>query len=330
MNIHALRPTALVAVVLLLPACVSDGPEPAEANEKEVATAEPGSVMEMGRVLLDLDKRVDKYVFWKSQPGEDAARERYVERSAATSLVRLNQDRLIALVGDGSDPTRRRIAAKSLAFATDDRAVDALAACLSEKADARLLTNATFALGEIKSPRTPAMPLIDLLSHPDADVRNNTLLALFQTMEARSRAGASPLDPIERSQAMPLIEAALFEMDDAQVRGHAAACLGTLKDPRSVDALVNLLPDTDPFVRTRTAVALGKIGEPKAIPALVAVIDETPRGTPRTAVTTALTALVEGSGRTVPPGLDDSERAWKAFLKERLGPVETHEVDLRR
>jgi len=273
MRLPPTLPSILCAVALLLSACVSDGPEEVAGAEKETMTAASAGNVEIGRVLIELDQRLDKYVFWKSQPGEDAARERYVERSAATSLVRLHQDRLIAMAKDPSDPTRRRIAAKSLAFATDPSAVDALVGCLGEKPDARLLTNATFALGEIKSARTPAVPLIDLLSHPDPDVRNNTLLALFQTMEARRRTGASPLDPIERSEAMPLIEAALFEMNDSLVRGHAAACLGSLGDPRSVDPLINLLPDPDPFVRTRTALALGKIGDPKAIPALVAVID---------------------------------------------------------
>jgi HEAT repeat protein len=330
MNTRPLACVAVIAAALALPACVSDAPEEAEVSESETMTAEPGSIMETGRVLQELDKRVDKYVFWKSQPGEDAARERYVERSAATSLVRLNQDALIATASDPDDSTRRAIAAKALAFSTDDRAVEALVGCLSEKGDPRLLTNATFALGELKSARTPAMPLIDLLSYPDPDVRNNTLLALFQTMEARRRAGGSVLDPIERTEAMPLIEAALFEMNDPLIRGHAAACLGSIGDPRSVDALVNLLPDPDPFVRTRTAVAIGKIGDPKAITALVAVIDETPRGTPRDAVTTALRVLVERSGRTVPPNIESSERAWTAFLKERLGPSSRDAVDIRR
>ena len=320
---------ALSATALFLSACVSDGPQEVPDSEKATAVASPSTVREIGTVLIELDRRVDKYVFWKSQPGEEAARERYVERSAATSLVRLHQDELIVLVSDASDPTRRRIAAKALAFATDNRAVDALVACLSDRADARLLTNATFALGEMKSPRTPAVPLIDLLSHTDADVRNNTLLALFHVMESRRRAGASPLDPIERVQAMPLIEAALFEMNDSLVRGHAAACLGSLGDPRSVDPLINLLPDPDPFVRTRTAVALGKIGDPKAITALVAVIDDTPRGTPRNAVTTSLRVLVEKSGRTV-PDLEDSERAWVSFLKERLGPSASDRIELQR
>ncbi len=329
MQIPSLSVAAVVVAALALSACVSDGPEVAAGSETEKMTAEPGSIMEIGSVLQELDARVDKYVFWRSQPGEDAARERYLERTAAATLVRLHESQLIATAADAADPTRRTIAAKSLAFSTDDAAVAVLIDCLSDRADARLLTNATFALGEMKNRSTPAMPLIDLLSHPDPDVRNNTLLALFQVMESRRRAGASPLDPVERVAAMPLIETALFDLNDPLVRGHAAACLGSLGDPRSVDALVNLLPDPDPFVRTRTALALGKLGDVKAVPALVAVIDDTPRGNPRDAVITALRVLVERSGRTV-PRIDDTTREWRRFLLARPAGPDPEKVEIPR
>ncbi len=302
--------------------CVSDDEvEPIET--KTEATATVSNRAEYGRTLQLLDVHVGKYVFWKSQPGgksSDASRERYVERMASVSMVRLYQDQLIETAGDSSDLGRQRIAAKSLAFATDPSAVTTLASLLRIDGDTRLIVNATFALAELRSPSTPAPPLIDMLSHIDPDVRNNSLLALHKTMESRRMTGAPPLLPIEKAQAVPLIEAALFEPSDPQIRGHAAACLGTIGDRASVEPLINLLPDPEPFVRTRTAVALGNIGDPRAITALVAVIDETSQGTPRTAVTLALQAIVERGGRTVPPYMAQTERAWIAFLKERLGP----------
>ena len=315
----AVLPALVTALALLVTGCVTETPvEPVSVDTEK--RAEVSGEIELGRALQDLDRRIDKYVFWRSQPGEDAARERYVERSAAVSIVRLHQDALIRTAADRSEPARRRIAAKALGFATDPSAVRTLVDLLGERGDPRLLTNAAFALAELRSPSVPGRPLIDLLGLPDADVRNNALLALFHSMEARRSTGGEPLPPIERAEAVPLIEAALFDPDDHFVRGHAAACLGALGDPRSVDALINVLPDPNPFVRTRAALALGKIGDVKAVPALVAVIDETPRGTPRSAVTTALRVILERAGRQAPPGLEASERAWNAFLRQRLGP----------
>ena len=297
--------------------CVTESAiEPIETTTE--TTVEVANRAEYGRSLQLLDRHVAKYVFWKSQPGDDASRERYVERSAAVSLVRLFQDQLIASAGDSSDLGRQRIAAAALAFSTEPQAVSTLTSLLDRRGDTRLMVNATFALAELRKASTAAQPLIDMLSHPDADVRNNALLALRNTMEARRVTGALALEPTQRAEAIPMIEAALFEPGDAQIRGHAAACLGTLRDPNSVEPLLNLLPDPDPFVRTRTALALGNIGDARAITGLVAVIDETPRGTPRSAVTTALAVIVERTGRTIPPYIEQTERAWMTFLKERM------------
>jgi len=315
------RPIALLCLFTSFAAagCVTDSAvEPVgSTTETEASVAHQA---EYGRTLQLLDQHVTKYVFLKSQGGESAKRERYVERAASVSLVRPFQDRLIATARDSSDLGRQRIAAVALAFSSEPEAVTALTSILDRRGDARLMVNATFALAELRSPSTLAQPLIDLLSHPDPDVRNNTLLALRNSMEARRVTGAAALLPLQRAEALPLIEAALFEPDDPQIRGHAAACLGTLRDPNSVDVLINLLPDPDLFVRTRTAVALAHIGDKRAIVPLIAVIDETPAGIPLDAVTTALEVIVERSGRTVPPYIEQTERAWKSFIKERLGP----------
>ncbi len=309
----------LAALLPFVSACVTEGP-PEPVSDETTKSAGTSGELEFGRTLQDLDKRVDAYVYWLSQPGTEAARRTQIERSAAVSLVRLYEGRIVSAAQDRTDPLRQRIAVKALAFAKDPSAVRALSAALSERGDARLLTSAAFALSQIRSPLTPARPLIDLLSHPDGDVRNNVLLALFHSMDARRSTGANALDPLEQRDAVPLLEAALFDRDDPSIRGHAAACLGTVGDVRSVDALMNVLPDPNPFVRTRTALALGRVGDAKAIPALVAVIDETDAGTPRSAVTTALRVILERNGRQPPAHIADTERAWNAFLRQRLGP----------
>jgi HEAT repeat protein len=327
------RPLALLSLSfgILLAGCVTDNAiEPVESKtETRVQTANKA---EYGRTLQLLDRHVAKYAMLKSMGTEDAKRERYVERSTCVSMVRLVEPQLIETAGDPSDLGRQRIAAVSLSFSTDPAAVATLSRILDRRGDTRLMVNATFALSELKSPATPAAPLVDMLSHRDRDVRNNTLLALYRTMDARYATGAETLSPRLKAEALPLLEAALFDPEDPQIRGHAAACLGTIRDTNSVDPLINVLPDPNTFVRMHTAVALANIGDPRAIAPLVAVIDDTPSGPPRSTITTALAVIVERAGRTVPPYLDQSERAWKSYLKERLGPedFEPSGVDYER
>ncbi len=312
---------ALAASACALPACVSDTPPADVATSASADVVDGGAGVEYGRALMSLDQRVDGYFYWRAQPGADARREADAAYAAVVSSVRLHELRLLATLADASDPTRRRIAAKALAFSKSPQAVPALVSALADRGDATLLTNASLALAELRSPLVPAPPLLDLLTHPDRDVRNHALLALWHSMAARRAARASALDPDEQRRALPLLEAALYDPDDAFVRGHAAACLGAIADPLTVDALLNVLPDPEPFVRLHAANALASVGDPKAIMPLVGVIDETPaNSTARSAVLNALKMILERNGRTVPSGIPDNERAWRAFVNERLGP----------
>ena len=326
------RSLALLTVCALaacLAGCVSEGPAPAPAaplQPVKVSGVDPEEAarreLRLAQALVQLDQRVDRFVMLSSQPGEDARAERNLLGPALAAHVAQFQPELIELVGDASNPERRRIAAKSLAFSDDPAAVTGLVNCLAVKGDVRLLTNATYALGRIHSPSTPTAPLLALLRDPDADVRSNSLMALWHVFDAKHEIGASPLDPVAQRDAMTLLETALFDPADPLVRAHAAAAVGALGDPRGVDPLLNMLRDEHPLVRTQTAIALGKLGDEKAIPALVKVIDNTPAGTPRRAVLLALTALLEKKGITVPTTLGDESRAWERFVRESLGAPE--------
>jgi len=294
------RSAWLPAILLALAAPVAAGCVSESTDREPVGVAEKttssGGELSYGRLLQDLDSRVDRFVHLKSQAGPEALRERELLASALEAVVAQHEGELIASL-TGEELSRQRIAGKSLAFSATDGAVAALATALDTSDDARLLTNVAFG---------------------DDDIRNNVLIALWHVVDARRAGGSAPLDPDDLVRAMPLIEAALFDPDDAFIRAHAAAALGAIGDPRSVDALINLLRDDHPFVRTHTALALGKLSDVKAVPALVTIIDETPRGTPRSAVVTALAALMESTGATVPDYLGESEAAWQAFVRETL------------
>ncbi len=310
----------LLSFALLLPlaGCVSSSDDPTIISE-ETKSSSVTAEMEIGRTLQILDRQVDKVVSLRSQPGQQAFAERKITESALRAAVGQNTDALLAVVADRTEPGRRRIAAKALAYADDPRVVPALAMALSAEPDSRVLVNALYALATIRSADTPTRPVVELASHVSADVRNHALMVLSHVILARRRAGKSPLDTSDRQLFGPALELSLFDPQDPFVRGHAAACAGALGDPRLVDTLLNLLRDSHPFVRTRTAIALSRIGDLKAMPALASIIDDTPRGSTRSAVVTALEALVERSGNTVPPTLGESEASWKQFLRNTYG-----------
>jgi HEAT repeat protein len=322
---------AALAVVTALAGCAST-PEPEKGGEGAKPASPPNASgtaqdldpvaaaqreLRLGRALMSIDQRVDRYAYLSSQPGDDARSERNLLGPALSAQVAEFRRELIPMAGDASNPERRRIAVKALAFSDDPAAVGVLVKCLSETADARLLTNATFALGRIHSPSTDAAALLRLVSHPDPDVRSNTLMALWHVFDARRAVGASPIDPVSQRNAMSLIELELFDPADPIIRAHAAAVVGALGDPRGVDPLLNLLRDEHPFVRTHTAIALDKLGDPKAIPALIKVMDTTPIGTPRRVVVLAVTSLFEKQGVHPPESLGDESRAWERWIRER-------------
>ena len=323
-----IRRAAALAVLTALAACASQ-PAPDKAGEnnkpatppKDAKDANPAASAErelrLGRALMSIDQRVDRYVYLASQPGDDARSERNLLGPALSAQVAEFKKELLAMAGDATNPERRRIAVKALAFCDDPAAVTVLTKCLTDTTDARLLTNATFALGKIHSPTTDATVLLRLVSHPDPDVRSNALMALWHIFDARRAVGASPLDPVSQRTAMTTIEPELFDPADPIIRAHAAAVVGALGDPRGVDPLLNLLRDEHPFVRTHTAIALDKLGDKKAIPALIKAMDTTPIGTPRRVVVLAVTSLFEKQGVHPPQSLGDETRAWERWLRER-------------
>jgi len=322
------RPLAWLAVCAVLAACSS--PQAEDDNDKATQTeivARPGESpaeakkreQRLGQALMDIDRRVDRYMLLASQPGEDARNERNLLAGALKAQAAEYEPDLLRLLEDKSNEQRRRVAAKALAFCDDPAAVTALVKVIGERGDVVLVNNAVVALGRIRSPATPAEPLLALVREQDADVRSNALLALWHVFDAKRAVGASPLDPVAQKDAMGTLESVLFDPADPLIRANAAAAIGALGDPRGVDSLLNLLRDEHPLVRTQTAIALSKLGDDKAIPALVGVIDSTPNGTPKRAVILSLTSLLEKKGVHVPAFVGEDGRAWERFVRAQLG-----------
>ena len=100
--------------------------------------------------------------------------------------------------------------------------------------------------------------LIELLSHPDAEVRGYT---------------ASCLGAFADKRALPDLLKLLHD-SDADVRSSAAYALGRIGDKKAVPDLIKLLSDPDYFVRYRSAEALGNIGSDQATAPLISSLSD--------------------------------------------------------
>ncbi|WP_459555933.1 HEAT repeat domain-containing protein [Lacunimicrobium album] len=109
---------------------------------------------------------------------------------------------------------------------------------------------------------TPAVPaLLELLQSPDSNIRLKAVEAIGQC---------------KQKSAAEDIELILAKDPSDEVRAAAAKSLGELKDPESLNALVEALQDTL-NVRVKTIIALGAIKNSNAVPTLIPLLkDQSP------------------------------------------------------
>ena len=101
-------------------------------------------------------------------------------------------------------------------------------------------------------------PLLDLLQHPDSDLRMQAALALGEQRNVRA-AGA-------------LIDA--LKDDDTNVRYHAIEALGKLKAVEAVDALAEIAETSHFFLGFAALDALTAIGDPRIAPRIVPLLKD--------------------------------------------------------
>lgn len=100
-------------------------------------------------------------------------------------------------------------------------------------------------------------PLLDLLTHPDADLRMQAALALGDQRDGR---------------AVHALIAALKD-DDTNVRYHAIEALGKLKAVDAVDALAEIVEASDFFLGFAALEALTQIGDARIAPRMVPLLE---------------------------------------------------------
>ncbi len=264
-------------------------PPPLSPEDRANLMADP----ERAKTYFDLDQYTLRYM--EARDRGDASAAKSIRDTVLRPLVDRNVSDLMRSAADAGNPAFRRIAVRALGFGTDRGViVPALVPLLAEK-DATLVGNALVSVYLLEVPETPVGPLVGLLNHQDADVRNNAALALGRVLRARTRAGLPPTDDV-RAASGRLVYLVSNPTEDEFVRAHAAAALGAVGDPAAVDVLVNVLRDGSSAVRTRAAEGLGYLGRPEAVPSLIDALEAGRPAAELRVVCAALEAIAKRSG----------------------------------
>lgn len=101
-------------------------------------------------------------------------------------------------------------------------------------------------------------PLLDLLRHPQSDLRMQAALALGEQRDTRATEA--------------LIEA--LNDEDTNVRYHAIEALGKLKGAEVVDKLAGIAESKHFFLAFAALDALAKIGDPRIVPRVMPLLDD--------------------------------------------------------
>lgn len=162
-----------------------------------------------------------------------------------------------------------------------------IAAALRSDSDS-LVMPATEAAAELRSPRL-VQPLIPLMEHPNAGVRNKAVYALGLIGDkTATKALLARLPHVRDARMLNNIAFALERLDrgafyasirqviehkQAIIRLNAAFVLGDVKRPEGLALLTKALDDPSDYVKTSAIVALGKIGTEAAIKPLERFVD---------------------------------------------------------
>jgi HEAT repeat protein len=152
-----------------------------------------------------------------------------------------------------------------------------------------LLVSAILAAAELRSPKLTA-PLVPLLDHPNANVRNKATYALGLIGDkAATKSLLAKLPSVRDGRMLNNISFALERLDRdafyASVRGlvqhkqaiirlNAAFVLGDVRRPEGLAMLEHALDDPSDLVKSSAVAALGKIGDPRELPRLEKLVKD--------------------------------------------------------
>lgn len=315
----------LLLPVALFPACESTGSNGEEEPDKAAEgsgeaggekTAEPVNLLnepDRAKLYFDIDQYTQRYMVARDQG--NPATWMSLHQTVLTPLVDKNLEELLTTLAAKDEENFRVIAARGLGFGSNAQViVPALVAVLDEP-NLPLVNSSLVSLYQLASPTTPLGPLVKKLNHDEGVIRSNAALALFAVLRHRRTDGRVPMDDEVREAAGQLL-AVLSDPREQEVRGHAAAALGAIGDPASVDVLVNLLADQDSFVRTRAAEGLGELGQEQALPPLLDALEKAKAPNEQKVIVASLARIARNAG--YPCDVDALGRdptSWKAWYE---------------
>ena len=240
-----LRPTlrwTLVLITALTASCASTGGSGGgELPATDLGPIPTGEVltwreMAMGEYLTELDGRMGRWFALKARTDPDSVRLRDVLETEIRRFVSVRPGDLVHELTAGP-PRNRMIAAAGLGFSDDEAALGALIAALDDP-DQDVEHQALLGLGLLADPDTPVDPLLERLrGSTEGLARNNAAYAVFRLVRA----------DVRDEELATALRLALLD-DEPSVRAQAAAALGVMADPDSIDALSGLLDDELDFV----------------------------------------------------------------------------------
>ncbi len=168
-----------------------------------------------------------------------------------------------------------------------DTLIGDVAAALSAKNDDLVMAGIVGA-AELRAPKLTA-PLIPLLEHQNANIRNKAVYALGLIGDkAATKVLLAKLPGVRDGRMLNNIAFALERLDrdafyasiqqlvdhkQAVIRLNAAFVLGDVKRPEGLGMLEKALDDPSDLVKTSAVVAFGKIGDAKEIPRLEKLVE---------------------------------------------------------
>lgn len=182
---------------------------------------------------------------------EEAIRQRATRQADAND----HETRLVDALGDSRWQVRRAAAETLVAQPTRDAIARLIDIVRDRHTDLATLNASLSALTLAKRDSLPLM--LDLLAHPDANVRMYTALALGNMQDARAVPGL------------------LRCLDDADlnVRYHVIEALGRIASADAVEPLLRIVRQRDAYLAFAALDALAAIGETSAMPEVIDLIE---------------------------------------------------------
>ncbi|MFO1054817.1 MAG: HEAT repeat domain-containing protein [Planctomycetota bacterium] len=270
------RPILGAFALLALSACSSTSGQAADASavkeaedRKRLAEETEARLADPSRMLLDLDKALDKYLQYRLSAGsiENDTRAQRLQ-SYLDEVAKKRFAVLVRLADQSENPHNRAIACAALGFAKEerDKALQSLVNAVMAKED-DVVDNAVFGLGILAHKDTPPGLLETLIDSAKRSSisRGGAAWSLYEVQQAAI--DQAPFLAIWRKVLDAGLDGYPPEVLVSALRG-----IGQSRDRANRERVERFVSHPMPLVRAAAAIALGRLNDPAAVPVLLALI----------------------------------------------------------